>query len=127
MKKSTNSPNQTQKKIEAEYHSFGDDFSKLNQDLQAILRHVKSAGTDLSKDVSRDVWSKVENIGTRVADINNWISDSASDFLNHQYELTKEKAQKYANDLEGSVKEHPIQSIAISFGIGLLISKVLRR
>lgn len=126
MTKSTNSPNRTQKNIESDRHSFGEEVAKLNQDLQTILQHVKTAGVDLSKDASREVWSKVENIASRVSDINKWISDSAGDFLSHQYEATKEKAQQYASDLENSVKEHPIQSIAISFGIGLLVSKVLR-
>ncbi len=127
MKKSTNSPTHTQKNIEAEYNSFGEEFAKLNQDLQTILQHVKSTGVDLSKDASQEVWSKVENIASRVADINKWVSNSASDFLNHQYELTKEKAQQYAHDLEDSVKQHPIQSIAISFGVGLLVSWMLKR
>lgn len=80
-------PTDSQKNTEADYQSLREDFSKLNQDLQTILQHIKTAGIDLSKDVSREKWSKIEN----------------------------------------TVKEHPIQSIAISFGIGLLFSKLLRR
>ncbi|QOL19896.1 DUF883 family protein [Candidatus Bodocaedibacter vickermanii] len=127
MKKSTNSPNRPQKNIEAEYHTFGEEFANLNKDLQTILQHAKSAGADLSKDAGREVWSQIENIASRASDINKWISSSASDFLNHKYELTKEKAQQYASDLESTVKEHPIQSLAVSFGIGLLFSWALRR
>jgi ElaB/YqjD/DUF883 family membrane-anchored ribosome-binding protein len=126
MKKSTNSPNQTQKNIEIEDHSFGEEVAQLNQDLQTILRHVKTAGADLSKEASREVWSTIENVASKVSDINKWISSSGSDFLNHQYELTKEKTQHYAHELEESIKKHPLQSVLISFGVGLLVSAVLR-
>lgn len=125
MAKSTNLSTQTLKNIGDNRPSFGDEFSKLNQDLQTILQHVKTAGVDMTKDVSQDVWSRMENIASRVSDFNKQISTSTGDFVSHHLEKTKEIAQEYTDNLENAIKENPIKSVAISFGVGLLISKVL--
>lgn len=125
MAKSTNLSTQTRKNIDDQSQSFGDEFSKLNQDLQTILQHVKTAGVEMTKDVSQDVWSRLENVAGRVSDFNRQITSSTGDFISHHLEKTKEVAQEYTDNLENSIKENPIKSVAISFGIGLLISKVL--
>lgn len=125
MAKSTNLSTQTRKNIDDQRQSFGDEFSKLNQDLQTILQHVKTAGVEMTKDVSQDVWSRLENVAGRVSDFNRQITSSTGDFISHHLEKTKEVAQEYTDNLENSIKENPIKSVAISFGIGLLISKVL--
>jgi ElaB/YqjD/DUF883 family membrane-anchored ribosome-binding protein len=125
MAKSTNLSTQTRKDVNDHRQSFGDEFSKLNQDLQTILQHVKTAGVDMTKDVSQDVWSRMENIASRVSDFNKQISSSTGDFVSHHLEKTKEIAQEYSDNLENAIKENPIKSVAISFGVGLLISKVL--
>jgi ElaB/YqjD/DUF883 family membrane-anchored ribosome-binding protein len=45
--------------------------------------------------------------------------------VSHHIDKTKEIAQEYTDNLENAIKENPIKSVAISFGIGLFISKVL--
>lgn len=125
MAKSTNLSTQTRKHIDDQRQTFGDEFSKLNQDLQTILQHVKTAGVEMTKDVSQDVWSRLENVASRVSDFNRQITNSTGDFISHHLEKTKEIAQEYTDNLENAIKENPIKSVAISFGIGLLISKVL--
>lgn len=125
MAKSTNLSAQTRKDVNDHHQSFEAEFSKLNQDLQTILQHVKTAGVDMTKDVSQDVWSRMENVASRVSDFNKQISSSTGDFVSHHLEKTKEIAQEYSDNLENAIKENPIKSVAISFGVGLLISKVL--
>lgn len=126
MKKSTNSPNILQENDTQKHTaSFREEFSKLNEDLQTILHHVKSSGAEWTKDVSLDVRSRIESIAERIGDINKKVGDSAGEFINAQLARTKEKTQEYADDLEATIKAHPIASVTVSFGVGLLISKVL--
>jgi ElaB/YqjD/DUF883 family membrane-anchored ribosome-binding protein len=125
MANSTDFLTQTHKSMSDHRQAFGDEFSKLNQDLQTILQHVKTAGADMTKDVSKDVWFRMESVASRVSDLNNQISGCASDFVSHHIDKTKEIAQEYTDNLENAIKENPIKSVAISFGIGLFISKVL--
>ncbi|MCP5322592.1 MAG: hypothetical protein H6492_01100 [Candidatus Paracaedibacteraceae bacterium] len=127
MKKSTSSLSEIIDKngAEKEAQSFKKEFSKLNEDLQTILRHVKSSGSELTKDVSNEVWSKMEGVASRLSDINQKVTNSASDFVDTQITNAKEKTQEYANDLENTIRKNPLSSVAISFGIGLIISRVL--
>lgn len=127
MKKSTGSLSEILDKNEAQKESqtFKEEFSKLNEDLQTILRHVKSSGSELTKDVSNEVWSKMEGVASRLSEINQKVTNSASNFVNSQVSHAKEKTQEYANDLENTIRAKPLTSVAISFGIGLIISRVL--
>jgi ElaB/YqjD/DUF883 family membrane-anchored ribosome-binding protein len=125
MTKSTHSS----KKAHAQYcddvQSFKEEFSRLNEDLQAILQHVKKSGPNLAKDLGNDFLERAEHLASRMKDLNDTISGSSINFLKHQMERTKEKAQEYATDLEETIKEHPLSSVALSFGIGVLLAKVL--
>jgi ElaB/YqjD/DUF883 family membrane-anchored ribosome-binding protein len=126
MKKSTNSPrNYINNSTEAQSHSFKEEFSKLNEDLQVILQHVKDSGSTLAKDVSHDIVTRAENMMTHIADLNHKVGGSAADFLKNQVAKTKEKTKEYADDVEEAIKEHPLSSIVVSFGVGLILAKVL--
>lgn len=127
MTKSTNSSKKeyTTHTYENESQSFKDEFSRLNEDLQTILQHVKKSGSTLAKDAGHDILERAESLASRMTDLNNKISGPAVDFLKQQMAKTKEKAQEYTADLEGTIKEHPLSSVALSFGIGLVLAKVL--
>ena len=127
MKKSTNSPNMGFEGINTnhETHSFREEFSQLNEDLQTIIKHVKDSGTTLAKDVSHDILTRAENIANRMASLNTHISNTAVDFFKNQVTKTREKTQEYAADLENTIKEHPLSSMMISFGAGLVLARVL--
>lgn len=124
MSKSTNS-SKKEYNYENESQSFKDEFSRLNEDLQTILQHVKKSGTALAKDAGHDILERAESLAARMTELNHKISGPAVEFLKDQVAKTKEKAQEYSADLEGTIKEHPLSSVAISFGIGLVLAKVL--
>jgi len=92
---------------------------------QQLLQHVKDSGSTLAKDVSHDIVTRAENMMTHIADLNHKVGGSAADFLKNQVAKTKEKTKEYADDVEETIKEHPLSSIVISFGVGLILAKVL--
>ncbi len=93
--------------------------------MQALLQHVKKSGSTLAKDAGHDVLERAEKLASRMEELNNKISGPAVHFLKQKMARTKEKAQEYTTDIEGTITEHPLSSVAISFGIGLVLAKAL--
>jgi ElaB/YqjD/DUF883 family membrane-anchored ribosome-binding protein len=124
MKKSTGS-SKIDKNIDDQRKTLSEEFAQLNQDFQTILQHVKHAGSELTKDASQEVWSRVERIAAKFMDINERFTSITGGYVANGFAKTKEKSYEYAHELETKVKEHPLPSVAISFGVGLIISKVI--
>lgn len=128
MQKSTNSTpvdnSNPKQHPEVTAQSFKEEFSQLNEDMGIILHHLKESGATLAKDVSHDLMARAETITSRLASLNNRLSSTAIDFMKHQASRTREKTQEYSAELESTIKEHPLSSIMISFGIGVVISRV---
>ena len=43
------------------------------------------------------------------------------------YRKGREKAQKFEQSVEGSIREHPVRAVLIAAGVGLLVGYLLRR
>lgn len=47
------------------------------------------------------------------------------DQLNDKFNDIKKSVQKWESEAEGKIKEHPVQSVLISFGAGILAGAII--
>jgi len=88
------------------------DMAKLRADLSAIGDGVKKMGT--------------EAVGATQAKVKSAAQDALDEFQNKLNEA-KSQGQKAVHDLEREIKEKPLTSLAVAFGIGFVLSKLFDR
>ena len=88
------------------------DMAKLRADLSAIGDGVKKMGT--------------EAVGATQAKVKSAAQDALDEF---QEKLNEAKSQgkQAIHDLEREIKEKPLTSLAVAFGVGFVLSKLLGR
>ena len=88
------------------------DMAKLRADLAAIGDGVRKMGT--------------EAVGQTQAKVKSAAQDALDEFQKKLNEA-KSQGQKAVHDLEGEIKEKPLTSLAVAFGVGFVLSKLLDR
>ena len=98
--------------LQKELEKLKTDIAKLKTDLSAVGEGVKKMGT--------------EAVGATQAKVKSAAQDALDEFQNKLNEM-KSQGQKAVHDLEQEIKEKPLTSLAVAFGIGFLLSKLLDR
>lgn len=93
------------------------------KDLKDDVAALKTAINDLTKDIKTVSESVVKDTRTRAeaaaADLRGGLDDAAR--------TAKERGRQSAEAVRGTVAQHPLQSMLIAFGAGLVIAQLLKR
>lgn len=87
------------------------DIEELRKALDALGKDVKGLGKELSGQAKSGAQAKVEEL---------------KDGARKVAEEVGAKGKQAAESMEETVKSHPLQSLAVAFGAGLLIAQLLR-
>jgi len=98
--------------LQKELEQLKTDINKLRADLSTIGEGVRKMGT--------------EAVGATQAKVKSVAQDALDEFQNKLNEA-KSQGQKVVHDLEREIKEKPLTSLAVAFGVGFLLSKLLDR
>ena len=130
LKKELNTYTKKLSSIQKEFkNNTGDNVNQITQSLQEIL---KEAGTAYGKleSASAEQWDPVKTI---TADAFNDLRSAFQEKVNSSTANVKEFAGKLEHNcqvqlehVEDYVKKHPLKSILIALGAGLIIGKILR-
>ena len=85
------------------------------------------AGQSAPKDELDAVKEDLEALRADLEALVKAVSDSASDIGKETFEAAKAKGQENVDALAKQVEERPLASIALSFGVGLLLGILSRR
>ena len=88
------------------------EFAALRDDVNAILKTLKTASTEVAGDAKSAAGHAAQGIKRVAAD---------------KFEDVRDRAETLEEDLVRNVKESPIQSLAIAFGVGFALSLLMRR
>jgi len=85
---------------------------------------------DRVQNVSRDTVRRATDTATQAKDrVGQWVNEAASGpvgaFCAEAATDTKEAVQRMSNELTDIVRKYPIASIAVGFGIGLLLGRTV--
>ncbi len=107
-----------------------DDASPLAADVKKMVDHLREDMTDLRRDMG-DVASKWQEKGrAAAAEAGHTLKERASEqaeHLKHAWEVTRDRSRQGIERTEQTIHDHPWTSIAIAFGVGLVIGKLLDR
>ena len=102
----------TAETIATESSNIKEDMRSIKESGQNIARDLKRDGTEVAKAASNDAHSKLQDVKGEVQ---------------HKLEDLKATASERLEGIEKEVKSHPLQSMAIAFAAGALVSLVLGR
>lgn len=88
------------------------EFAALRDDVNAILRTLKSASSDVAGDAKSAAGHAAESLRHAARDT---------------YDGVRDRAESFEEEIVRTVKDSPIQSLALAFGVGVLISMIMRR
>lgn len=88
------------------------EFAALRDDVNAILKTLREASSEVAGDAKSAAGHAAKGIKRAATD---------------RYEDVKERAESLEEDLVASVKDSPLQAVAIAFGAGFLLSLMMRR
>lgn len=98
--------------LQKEMEQLKSDLTKLRGDLSAIGESVRKMGTDA--------------VGATQAKVKSAAQDALDEFQ-RKLNDAKSQGQKAVHDLEREIKERPLTSLAVAFGVGFLLSKLFDR
>lgn len=98
--------------LRADYEKMREDMAALRKDLNALTSHMK----DLADDASSSAKRKLANGAAKA-------QDSALDAA----AAAKALGEQNVAAVEQKIQAHPLASIAIAFGVGLVASQFMRR
>ena len=98
--------------LENELEKLRSDIAQLRADLSAVGESVRKMSTDA--------------VGATQAKVRSAAQDALDEFQSRLNEA-KSQGQKAIHDLEREVTENPLTSLAVAFGIGFVLSKILDR
>jgi ElaB/YqjD/DUF883 family membrane-anchored ribosome-binding protein len=101
--------------IQGDLQSLRDDVSLLTQQLEGLLR---DSGNDVVEDVLGRLSRAKSTVDDMIADAGAKGRDAAR--------AARELGDNLVDDLEETVREHPIMTIAIALGVGYIISSLRR-
>ena len=87
-----------------------DDIAKLREDIASLASAVLGAASDTLGDARAKVNGK---------------SQQAQDEFSGKIDDGLERGKQFLDDLDTQVTRHPVGSVLVAFGVGLLIAKIL--
>jgi ElaB/YqjD/DUF883 family membrane-anchored ribosome-binding protein len=91
-----------------------DDIAKLREDIASLASAVLGAASDTLGDTLDDAKAKVSGK-----------SQQARDEFSGKIDDGLERGKQFLDDLDAQVTRHPVGSVLVAFGVGLLIAKLL--
>jgi ElaB/YqjD/DUF883 family membrane-anchored ribosome-binding protein len=88
------------------------DLKTLASDAEALLRATADDASDKAKEARARLTAAVEKAKETCADLQ---------------ERTVETAKEVAKKTDDTIRAHPYESIAVAFGVGILLGALLRR
>lgn len=88
------------------------DIEELRKDLASLGKDVRKLAREGAGDASRRATSTVEDLQNR--------AESALSSV-------AEQGRDAAKNVEGTVKSHPLESLLVAFGVGVLLGNIIRR
>lgn len=102
----------TAETLEAESANIKEDVRSIKESGQNIARDLKRDSVEVAKAASNDAHHKLADVKVE---------------MQHKLEDLKATASERLEVIEQEVKTHPLQSMAIAFAAGALVSLVLGR
>lgn len=91
---------------------------------------VGTDGSTYSERMTQAAHETVDRVGEHAADMERRLKDKADDIKRKSYE-TRDKARSMSEDVAENARsytrEHPIATLAMAFGAGVLLSRLMRR
>ena len=101
--------------IQGDLQSLRDDVSLLTQQLEGLLR---DAGNDVVEDVLGRLSRAKSTVDDMIADAGTKGRDAAR--------AARDFKDNLVDDVEETVREHPLMTIAVAVGVGYIISSLRR-
>jgi len=102
------------KKGNEEVEMLKDDIAKLREDIASLASAVLGAASDTLGDTLGDAKAKV-----------NGKTQQARDEFKSKMNDGVERGKQFIDDIDTQVTRHPVGSVLVAFGVGLLIAKLL--
>lgn len=97
---------------ERDYAQLETEFAKLREDVASLADTVKGIAANEARGVSDALRSSLE---------------SAAKQARNASKRVKSEAHDAAESLQASVEEHPISSVLVALGVGVVVGMMLRR
>ena len=97
---------------EHDYAQLEAEFAKLRNDVASLAEAVKDVAATEAKGVSEAL-------------LNSW--DSAAKQARRASKRVRKEAADVAETFQTNIEEHPISSILIALGVGVVVGMILRR
>lgn len=101
-----------ERNLEKEFDTLRADINKIRDDLATLTKHVREA--------AEEQFSAAESTAREYA-------REAGERAGAAAAKGRARAAQSAQAVENQIEEHPFTSIAVAFGIGLLIGKLMSR
>ncbi|MCF8107234.1 MAG: hypothetical protein K9K64_17290 [Desulfohalobiaceae bacterium] len=95
-----------------ELESLKSDMTQLRTDLGELMERFREMGHERVDETRSRARSEVER---------------RRDQLNQAYEKARQEGREYYDAAHHRLEEHPLTSIGLAFGLGMLLGKVLSR
>jgi ElaB/YqjD/DUF883 family membrane-anchored ribosome-binding protein len=102
------------KKGNEEVEMLKDDIARLREDIASLASAVLGAASDTLGDTLGDAKAKV-----------NGETQQARDEFKSKMNDGVERGKQFIDDIDTQVTRHPVGSVLVAFGVGLLIAKLL--
>ncbi len=91
--------------LKSDLKTLREDFSKLGKDAIAASRHTAESASDAARAEAR---KRLEQLGDA-------------------WDSTKDRGAAAKHDVERRIEEHPLASVMIALGVGVVIGKLIDR
>jgi ElaB/YqjD/DUF883 family membrane-anchored ribosome-binding protein len=88
---------------------------------------ISDAGQQNQQGGMQDMREQVRNLGSTVRDTATEQYEHARDAVSQYVAEGRQRVGEYQNDIEGYIRENPLQSVLIAAGAGIVLSWLLRR
>ena len=88
------------------------DISQLRTDMGELMERFREMGQERVDDTRSKARSEVERLREQ---------------LNQAYEKARQEGREYYDTAQQRLEEHPMTSVGLAFGLGILIGKILSR
>lgn len=106
--------------------TFKKDIEGLGQQAGVIRKDVSSFAHD-AMGAARDGATELKEGARHAVDTAKDKLSAASDTMKHKYEDAKDHAAEMTHSLKGYVSDHPISSVAVAAGVGILLGMIWSR